>query len=72
MRFPLVPLYARSLDISTVLMGFISSVYFLFAGLFSFTMDMLSDRHGRKPLAAAGLMGCFGWPARGLVARGSA
>ncbi len=56
MRFPLVPLYARSLGISTVVIGFISSAYFLFAGLFSFPMGMLSDRRGRKPVAAAGLL----------------
>jgi MFS family permease len=56
MRFPLVPLYARSLGISTVAIGLISSAYFFFAGLFSFPLGMLSDRRGRKPVAAAGLL----------------
>lgn len=56
MRFPLVPLYARSLGISTVAIGLISSAYFFFAGLFSFPLGMLSDRRGRKPVASAGLL----------------
>lgn len=54
MRIPVVPLYARSLGASTVQVGMINSAFLLMAGLLSFPLGMLSDRLGRKLLAAAG------------------
>ncbi len=56
MRFPLVPLYARSLGIATAQIGLITSSYFFFAGLFSFPMGIVSDKIGSKPVASTGLV----------------
>lgn len=56
MRLPVVPLYARSLGADTVQIGFINSAFLLMAGLLSLPLGILSDRIGRKLLAAAGLI----------------
>jgi len=56
MRLPVVPLYARSLGISTVQIGIINSAFFMVAGILSFPLGILSDRLGRKMLAGAGLI----------------
>jgi MFS family permease len=56
MRLPVVPLYARSLDIPTAQIGVINSAFFLMAGLLSLPSGMLSDRVGCKRVAAFGLV----------------
>ncbi len=56
MRLPVVPLYARSLGINTAQIGFINSAFFLMAGLLSLPLGFVSDRLGRKLLAALGLL----------------
>ena len=56
MRLPVVPLYARALDISTSQIGAFNAAFYLMAGLLSFPMGMASDRMGSKPVAAAGLI----------------
>ena len=54
MRLPVVPLHARALGISTARIGVINAVFYLMAGLLSIPAGMLSDRFGRRPLAAFG------------------
>jgi MFS family permease len=56
MRIPVVPLFARDLGATTVLVGLINSAFLLMAGLFSFPLGLLSDRLGRKPLVIGGLV----------------
>jgi len=56
MRLPVVPLYARSLGADTVQVGFINSAFLLMAALLSLPLGILSDRIGRKLLAALGLL----------------
>ncbi len=56
MRFPVVPLFARSLGIDTAHIGVINSGFFLMAGALSLPLGILSDRWGRKRLAAWGLL----------------
>lgn len=56
MRFPVVPLFARSLGINTAHIGIINSGFFLMAGSLSLPLGILSDRWGRKRLAAWGLV----------------
>lgn len=55
-RLPVVPLYARSLDIDTASIGIMNAGFFLAAGLLSLPLDAVSDRIGRKRLATAGLV----------------
>jgi len=54
MRIPIVPLYAKTLGADTATVGFINSTFFLTAGCLSFLCGILSDRLGRKRVAAAG------------------
>ncbi len=56
MRLPVVPLLARSLGIDTARIGIINAAFFLMAGLLSFPLGVLTDRWGRKPMAATGLL----------------
>lgn len=56
MRLPVVPLYARSLGASTVQVGMINSAFMLMAGLLSLPLGIVSDRIGRKRLAAGGVL----------------
>jgi len=56
MRLPVVPLYARSVGASTVQVGIINSAFMLMAGLLSLPLGFVSDRVGRKRLAAAGVL----------------
>jgi len=55
MRLPVVPLYARALDITTVQIGIINAAFFLMAGLLSLPMGLVSDRTGTKAVASAGI-----------------
>lgn len=56
MRLPVVPLYAKSLDINTAQIGFINAAFFLSAGFLSLPLGFVSDRLGRKLLASMGLL----------------
>jgi len=56
MRLPVVPLYARTLNITTAQIGIINSAFFLMAGLLSLPSGMLSDRVGCKRVSAFGLV----------------
>ncbi len=56
MRFPVVPLYARSLGITTSQIGIINSTFFLVAGVLSLPLGIVSDRVGRKKMAGWGLL----------------
>lgn len=55
MRLPVVPLYARTLGITTAQIGVFNAAFFLMAGLLSLPMGLLSDRTGSKPVAAIGI-----------------
>jgi len=55
MRLPVVPLYARTLGITTAQIGLFNAAFFLMAGLLSLPMGAVSDRTGSKPVAATGL-----------------
>lgn len=54
MRLPVVPLHARSMGITTAQIGVINAAFYLVAGLLALPSGMLSDRFGRRRLAAAG------------------
>ncbi|RLB80760.1 MAG: MFS transporter [Deltaproteobacteria bacterium] len=56
MRLPVVPLYAKSLNINTTQIGFINAAFFLIAGFLSLPLGFVSDRLGRKVLASIGLL----------------
>jgi len=56
MRFPVVPLYARSLGADTVLIGIINAAFLLAAGALSLPLGLIADRLGMKRLAGAGLL----------------
>jgi MFS family permease len=56
MRLPVVPIYAKTLGATTVLIGMINSAFLLMAGALSLPFGLLSDRLGRKLLASAGLI----------------
>jgi DHA1 family multidrug resistance protein-like MFS transporter len=56
MRFPVVPLYARSLGADTVLVGLINGAFLLSAGTLSLPLGLVSGRLGMKRLAGAGLL----------------
>jgi len=55
MRLPVVPLYARTLGITTAQIGIFNAAFFLMAGLLSLPMGAVSDRIGSKPVAATGV-----------------
>ncbi len=55
MRLPVVPLYARTLDITTAQIGIFNAAFFLMAGLLSLPMGLVSDRTGSKPVAGVGV-----------------
>jgi MFS family permease len=54
MRLPVVPLYARAMGVTTAQIGVINAAFYLMAGLLSLPSGGLSDRFGRRRLAAAG------------------
>ncbi|MFP5213723.1 MAG: MFS transporter [Acidobacteriota bacterium] len=56
MRMPIVPLFARSLGASTILVGLINSSFLLMTGLLSIPCGILSDRLGRKLFIVMGLL----------------
>jgi DHA1 family multidrug resistance protein-like MFS transporter len=56
MRFPVVPLYARSLGADTVLVGLINGAFLLSAGTLSLPLGLFSGRLGMKRLVGAGLL----------------
>jgi MFS family permease len=56
MRFPVVPLYARSLGADTVLVGLINGAFLLSAGALSLPLGLFSGRLGMKRLVGAGLL----------------
>ena len=56
MRFPVVPLYARSLGADTVLIGVINAAFLLSAGALSLPLGLIVHRLGMKLLAGVGLM----------------
>jgi MFS family permease len=56
MRFPVVPLYAKSLGADTVLVGLINGAFLLSAGALSLPLGLVSGRLGMKRLAGAGLL----------------
>jgi MFS family permease len=55
MRFPVVPLFARSLGADSLQVGMINSSFMLTAGVLSLPLGILSDRLGRKLLIICGL-----------------
>lgn len=55
MRLPVVPLYARTLGLTTAQIGIFNAAFFFMAGLLSLPMGAISDRTGSKPVAAAGV-----------------
>jgi DHA1 family multidrug resistance protein-like MFS transporter len=56
MRFPVVPLFARSLGADTVLVGLINAAFLLSAGTLSLPLGLISGRLGMKRLTGAGLL----------------
>ena len=54
MRLPVVPLYAKSVGITTAQIGVINAVFYLMAGLLAVPSGALSDHFGRKRLAVGG------------------
>ena len=56
MRFPVVPLYARSLGADTVMVGIINGAFLLAAGTLSLPLGLVSGRLGMKRLAGLGLL----------------
>lgn len=56
MRFPVVPLFARTLGADTLQVGMINSSFMLTAGILSLPLGILSDRSGRKLLILSGLL----------------
>jgi DHA1 family multidrug resistance protein-like MFS transporter len=56
MRFPVVPLYARSLGADTVMVGLINGAFLLSAGALSLPLGLVSGQLGMKRLAGAGLL----------------
>lgn len=54
MRVPILPLFARDLGATTVEIGIINASYLMVAGILSLPLGILSDRIGRKRLAAFG------------------
>jgi len=56
MRFPIVPLYARSLGAGIVQVGLINGAFLLMAGSLALPLGLLSDRLSMKFLASAGVL----------------
>lgn len=56
MRLPVVPLFARELGGTAREVGLINSAFLLMLGILSFPFGLLSDRLGRTPLVATGLL----------------
>jgi MFS family permease len=56
MRFPVVPLYARSLGADMVLVGLINGAFLLSAGALSLPLGLIANRLGMKLLAGVGLL----------------
>jgi DHA1 family multidrug resistance protein-like MFS transporter len=56
MRFPVVPLYARSLGADTVMVGLINGAFLLGAGTLSLPLGLISGRVGMKLLIGLGLL----------------
>jgi DHA1 family multidrug resistance protein-like MFS transporter len=56
MRFPVVPLYARSLGADMVLVGLINGAFLLSAGALSLPLGLIVNRLGMKLLAGVGLL----------------
>ena len=57
MVFPLLPLYAKTFNASTLVIGLLASSFALAQLLFSPFWGKISDRFGRKPILALGLFG---------------
>jgi len=57
MVFPLLPIYAKTFDASTLVIGLLASSFALAQLLFSPFWGKISDRFGRKPILAVGLLG---------------
>jgi len=57
MVFPLLPLYAKTFKASDVSIGLLAASFALAQLLFSPLWGMLSDKYGRKPIMAIGLIG---------------
>lgn len=55
MRVPVVPVFARELGATIVLVGLINSVFFLTAGCLSFPMGYIADRYGTRIVAGSGI-----------------
>ncbi len=56
MRFPVVPLYARSLGADMVLVGLINGAFLLSAGALSLPLGLIVNRLGMKFLSGVGLL----------------
>jgi MFS family permease len=56
MRIPVVPLFALSLQATTLEVGLINAAFLLMSGALSIPMGILSDRWGRKLLITCGLV----------------
>lgn len=57
MVFPLLPIYAKTFNASTVAIGLLAASFSLAQLLFSPFWGKISDRFGRKPILAIGLLG---------------
>lgn len=57
MVFPLLPIYAKTFTASTIVIGLLASSFSLAQLLFSPFWGKISDRFGRKPILALGLLG---------------
>lgn len=55
MRLPVMPLYARTIGVTTVQIGIINSAFYLMAGLFSFPSGFLAVKFGSRRLTVYGL-----------------
>ncbi|MCH7605001.1 MFS transporter [Patescibacteria group bacterium] len=57
MVFPLLPMYAKTFEASNISIGLLAASFALAQLLFSPLWGMLSDKYGRKPIMAVGLLG---------------
>ena len=57
MVFPLLPIYAKTFNASTLVIGLLAASFALAQLLFSPFWGKISDRFGRKPILAIGLLG---------------
>jgi len=60
MIFPLLPIYAKTFKASDISIGLLAASFALAQLLFSPLWGMLSDKYGRKPIMAIGLLGTAG------------